>query len=120
MVTELATVHPPAGLVLRSPFVDLVSVGAHHYPLLPVRLLLRDRFPLAEHIRSVSVPTTVIYGTADSVVPARQSRTVADRAAGPTRVVEIEGADHNDPALNYGVRVVQAVADLAGQVGGVA
>ena len=38
VVTELATAHPPAGLVLRSPFIDLAAVGAHHYPVLPVRL----------------------------------------------------------------------------------
>jgi uncharacterized protein len=42
VVTELATEHPPAGLVLRSPFVDLASVGRIHYPFLPVRILLRD------------------------------------------------------------------------------
>jgi hypothetical protein len=45
VVTELATEHPPAGLVLRSPFVDLASVGRVHYPFLPVRALLRDRYP---------------------------------------------------------------------------
>ncbi|MGH2202153.1 hypothetical protein ACQ1ZM_15430, partial [Enterococcus faecalis] len=47
VVTELAAEHPPAGLVLRSPFVDLPSVAAVHYPFLPVRALLRDRFPVA-------------------------------------------------------------------------
>ena len=45
VVTELASEHPPAGLILRSPFVDLASVAAVHYPFLPVRALLRDRFP---------------------------------------------------------------------------
>jgi hypothetical protein len=45
VVSELATEHPPAGLVLRSPFVDLASVGRVHYPFLPVRTLLRDATP---------------------------------------------------------------------------
>ena len=45
VVTELATEHPPAGLVLRSPFVDLAVGRAVHYPFLPVRALLRDRYP---------------------------------------------------------------------------
>jgi alpha-beta hydrolase superfamily lysophospholipase len=40
VVTELATEHPPAGLLLRSPFVDLAAVGHVHYPFLPVRALL--------------------------------------------------------------------------------
>ncbi|HEY0510084.1 MAG TPA: alpha/beta fold hydrolase, partial [Blastococcus sp.] len=50
VVTELATEHPPAGLVLRSPFVDLAAMAGVHYPFLPARLLLRDRFPVAEQL----------------------------------------------------------------------
>src|SRR6266542_4420777 len=48
VVTELAAQHPPAGLVLRSPFVDLASVGRVHYPFLPVGALLWDTYPLAD------------------------------------------------------------------------
>ena len=117
VATELATEHRPAGLVLRSPFVDLASAGREHYPWLPVRLLLRDRYPLAEQLATVPVPTTVIFGSADSVVPAAQSRSVADRAAGPVRVVEIAGADHNDAVLTHGADLVAAVVDLADAMG---
>jgi uncharacterized protein len=95
VVTELATEQPPAGLVLRSPFVDLASVGRLHYPFLPVKTLLRDRYPLADQLARVHVPTTVVYGSRDSIVPPEQSRAVAAVAAGETRVVEIASADHN-------------------------
>ena len=117
VVTELATEHPPAGLVLRSPFVDLASVGRVHYPFLPVRtLLLRDRYPLADHLASVKVPTTVVYGSRDSIVPPEQSRAVAAVAAGETRVVEIAGADHNDRALLDGEKLIGAIVVLAERV----
>jgi hypothetical protein len=102
VVTELATEQPPAGLVLRSPFVDLASVGRVHYRFLPVRTLLRDRYPLADQLARVQAPTTVVYGSRDSIVPPEQSRAVAAAAAGETRVVEIAGADHNDLALLEG------------------
>ena len=46
VVAALQVRHPPAGVVLRSPFTELADVGAHHYPWLPVRALLRDRFPV--------------------------------------------------------------------------
>jgi pimeloyl-ACP methyl ester carboxylesterase len=113
VVTELATEHPPAGLVLRSPFIDLASVGRVHYPVLPVRALLRDRFPLAAQIARVDVPTTVVCGTDDRIVPPDQSRAVAAAAPGTARLVEIEGADHNDRALLDGTALVAAVVDLA-------
>ncbi|MGY1703853.1 alpha/beta hydrolase [Geodermatophilus sp. SYSU D00697] len=113
VVTELATEHPPAGLVLRSPFVDLAAVGSVHYPFLPVRALLRDRYPVAEQIAGVRVPTTVVLGDADSIVPPQQSRAVAAAAAELHRLVEVPGADHNDRVLLDGDALVDAVAELA-------
>jgi uncharacterized protein len=118
VATELATAHPPGGLVLRSPFTDLAAVGRHHYPVLPVRAMLRDRYPVADLIGRITAPTTVIYGTADSVVPATQSRAVAARAGGPTRIVSVPGADHNDHILVGGAPVVDAVVELADRIGG--
>lgn len=113
VVTELATEYPPAGLVLRSPFIDLAAAGQHNYPYLPVRPLLWDRLPVAELIEDVRVPTVVVYGTADSIIPPEQSREVAERAAGPVEVVVVEGADHNDPVLFDGPPLIGAVAALA-------
>jgi fermentation-respiration switch protein FrsA (DUF1100 family) len=117
VVTELALEHPPAGLLLRSPFTELAAVGQQHFPFLPVRLLLRDRFPVLESIARIDVPTTVIYGTSDTVVPAEQSRAVADAAGGPTEVVAVPGADHNDRVLLDGPVVIDAVVALATRSG---
>jgi uncharacterized protein len=113
VVTELAAEHPPAGMLLASPFVDLASVGRVHYPYLPVGLVLRDRYPLVEHLRHVDAPVVVVYGTADRIVPTSQSRAVADAAPRPAGRVEIDGADHDDLELLDGDRLVGAVADLA-------
>ena len=113
VVTALAAEQPPAGLVLRSPFTDLAAVGREHYPFLPVRMLLRDRFPVADLVRRVSAPTVVVYGTNDSVVPPAQSIAVAEAAAGPARQVAVEGADHNDASLLTGPQLLDAVRGLA-------
>ena len=112
VVAELATQHPPAGLVLRSPFVDLAAVGQVHYPFLPVRALLRDRFSTAEHVARVAAPVTVVYGGKDSIVPAKQSRAVAAAAIGHARTVEID-ADHNDLVLLDGSELVRSIVELA-------
>ena len=117
VVTELAAEHPPAGLVLRSPFTDLAAVGRVHYPYLPVRLMLRDHFALISHLAAVEVPVTVVYGTSDSIVPPSQSRSVAESAPRLRRLVEVAGADHNDRALLDGDELVDAVVDLADHVG---
>ena len=116
VVAELAREHPPAALLLRSPFTELADTAAEHYPFLPVRILLRDRFPVTEHVRRLDVPTTVVYGSEDSIVPPAQSRAVADAAAGPVRVVEIRGADHNDPVMLAGSEVVGAMVELVSEL----
>jgi uncharacterized protein len=116
VVTELATERPPAGLVLRSPFGDLASVGRVHYPFLPVAALLRDRYALADQLGKVTAPTVVVYGTSDTIVPPEQSLAVATAAAGPTHVVRVDGADHNDRSLLDGTQLIDAVVQLADRV----
>jgi len=112
VVTELATEHPPAGLVLRSPFVDLASVGRVHYPFLPVALMLKDEYPLARHLAALDLPVTVVYGGEDSIVPTAQSRAVAE-AARDVVAVELAGANHNDRVLLDGDELLDAIDQLA-------
>lgn len=118
VATELAAEHPPAGLVLRSPFMSLVELGQVHYPLLPVGLLLRDRYPVVDHVGRVKAPVTVVLGTADSIVPPEQSRAVARAAGELAELVEVPGADHNDRELLDGRALVEAVMSLVDQVEG--
>ena len=116
VVAGLQQRHRPAGIVLRSPFTDLADVGRHHYPWLPVRTLLRDRFPVLDPIAASDVPVTVIYGDRDGVVPTELSSRVANSAPSLVERVVLEGADHND-AVMFGRRVADAVDRLAREVG---
>lgn len=112
VVAALASRRPPAGMVLRSPFTDLADVGAHHYPWLPVRLLLRDRFPVLDHVRDSAVPVTVIRASRDSVIPADLSHRVAEGAGRLVEEVVLDDVDHNDPAM-FGAPVADAVVRMA-------
>ena len=116
VVASLQQRHPPAGVVLRSPFPELAAVAAHHYPWLPVRGLLRDRFPVLEPMADSDVPTVVVYGDRDSIVPPQLSAQVADAVAEPVAEVVLVGADHNDAAMS-GPDVAAAVERLADHVG---
>jgi uncharacterized protein len=103
----LAAQSPPAALVLRSPFPELAAVGRSVYPFLPVGTLLRDRFPVTEHLAAYDGPVLVVAGDADRIVPTRLSVQVAEAAGADLSV--IGGVGHNDRALLDGDRFLDAV-----------
>jgi fermentation-respiration switch protein FrsA (DUF1100 family) len=102
---RLAVERPPAALVLRSPFASLAEVGQHHYPLLPVSLLLADRYDSAALAARLSAPLLVVAGERDRIVPAAHSRRLFAAAPEPKRLVVLPGVDHNDHELNAGPRL---------------
>src|SRR5690606_33893617 len=112
VAVEVAATHAPEILVLRSPFPSLVDVAKYHYRLVPVGLLLRDRFQIDDHLRGLAVPTLVVAGTADTIVRPELSRRVYEAAAGPKSLVEMEGLGHNDPELAAGDRLATVVRDF--------
>ena len=109
VAVDLAVEHPPAALVLRSPFTSMADVGQHHYPFLPVRLLLRDRFAAIDQIRRIRVPLLVIAGGHDRIVPIENSRRLYDAAVAPKTLLVLPDADHNDDELLAGDEMVRAI-----------
>jgi fermentation-respiration switch protein FrsA (DUF1100 family) len=115
VAARLASEHLPAALILRSPFTSLPDIGAHHYPILPVRWLLKDRYPVMSLVRNLRTPILVIAGERDQIVPPSFSEQVYDAAAPPRRLEMIPDADHNDDALLSGTRMMRAITVFLGQ-----
>ena len=113
---RLAVERPPAALVLRSPFASLAEVGRHHYPVVPVSLLLRDRYESAALAGRLTAPLLVVAGARDRIVPLAHTRRLFAAAPRPKRLVVLDGAGHNAPDLLAGPRLVD---ELRGFLGGV-
>jgi uncharacterized protein len=109
---SLATEHPPAALILRSPFASLPDIAAVHYRWVPSGLLLRDRYLNTEAIAEVDAPVMVIAGAADSIVPEDQSRAVYEAANQPKQLLVIDGAGHNDVVLLDGEEMIEAITEF--------
>ena len=110
VAVKLASEHPPSALILRSPFTSMADVGRYHYPWLPVRLLLRDRYDSLSLIPRTQTRLLIIAGDRDSVVPTEFSRQLYDAAPQPKTFVSIGGADHNDDELLDGRVMIEAIA----------
>ncbi len=83
-------------LILVTPFDSLTDVAARHYPFVPVRWLLLDRFESWKFAPLVKAPTLVIAAEHDEVVPRSSTKALADRfQGGTTTLLTIPGAGHN-------------------------
>lgn len=91
-----------AGLVLLTPFDSLASVAQHHYPLLPVRLLMRDQYPAADWLRTLRNPAVFILAGNDEIVPAEFGQKLHDAYDGPKKLIIAPGAGHNDIVFRLG------------------
>jgi hypothetical protein len=116
IAVQIASERSPAALILRSPFVSMIEVGRFHYPFLPVRWLLRDRFASIDRIRSLRCPLLVVAGEEDRIVPISQSRRLYDAAPSPKTLEVLPGADHNDFELLAGNGMIQAVVRFLQQM----
>jgi hypothetical protein len=85
-----------AGALLITPWDRLENVAAHHYPWMPVRLFLRDRYDSVSHLGQLGRPVQVAVAERDSIVPARFGTALYQALAQPKRLAVIPGADHND------------------------
>ena len=83
-------------MILENTFSSVPDVAAHHYPWLPVRLLMRTRFDSAAKIGSYHGPLYQSHGDRDSIVPLEFAQRLFDAANEPKQFLLIEGADHND------------------------
>jgi pimeloyl-ACP methyl ester carboxylesterase len=82
--------------VLITPFDSLAAVAAGHYPIFPVRLLLRHPFPSADWARKARAPALILAAERDDIVPARHARRLAQAWAGKSEAHVLAGTGHND------------------------
>lgn len=102
---ELATrdeAEDAAGLIVESTFTSISEMSALQYggllQLLPVDLLLTERFDSVDKIESIKCPIHLIHGKEDSKVPFQMSRELSKKAPSATLHL-IDGAGHEDCCL---------------------
>ncbi len=98
VASATAAAHPDriAGLLLLTPFDSLAHVAQHHYPLLPVRWIMRDKYPSEEWLKQYRGPVAIILAEDDTIVPAKFGRKLYETYAGPKKLIIADQADHND------------------------
>jgi pimeloyl-ACP methyl ester carboxylesterase len=91
----LASERKVSAVVLVTPFDSLVEVAKHHYPYLPVRLMLRHPFESVERAPRLAMPLLCLAADRDNVIPAAHARRLYEAWGGPKQWILLEGAGHN-------------------------
>ncbi len=112
---EVAYRHQDAvrGLLIESGFAAFSSLLSHLG--IPASSLGVDdpEFPNLAKIRSIEVPTLVIHGEWDQIIPASEGETLyRGSAASKKRLLIIPGADHNDIMLVGGQTYFGAIREF--------
>ncbi len=102
VAVQMASEHHPRALALLAPFTSLGDAAARHFPMLPARYLLWDRFDNRAKIGEIGAPLIIAHGEADDVIPAELGRRLFDAARQPKRAIFLKNAGHwIDPALAF-------------------
>ena len=96
VAVRLAAERPARALILESPFTSTVDVAERWAPLLPVRLLMRDRYLSRDWIGRVHCPVLVVHGDRDGVIDFTFGRRLFDLANPPKTFVRMPGGGHDD------------------------
>ena len=98
--------HPPAALVLVSPFTSVLDVVRDHVVCMP-SCLVTDKWATKRRTHELRLPVLVLHGTKDSIIPMAQGEAVAAAIPG-ARFERVEGRDHNDIWTDDAVEAARA------------
>jgi fermentation-respiration switch protein FrsA (DUF1100 family) len=109
---ELALRHPEAaGLVVESSFTSIYDMAMleARYVLLPVNLLLNQRFDSIDKVGRLRLPVLYIHGTADEIVPFGMGKALYNATPLARGFVVVTAGRHEDNAAVGGAGLRAAI-----------
>jgi fermentation-respiration switch protein FrsA (DUF1100 family) len=94
----LATKHKPAALIVESSFTSAVEMAAHLYPIMPVRLISRLKYPVIDFVAGITCPVLIVHSRDDEIIPFVMGKALYKAAPAPKAFLELTG-DHNNGFL---------------------
>ncbi len=109
---------PVCGLVLFTPWDSLAELAQSHYPILPAKLLLRDRYDSLRNLTGTSLPVAIVAAERDAIVPALHARRLYAALSSPKKLWILPDAEHNafpsHPTAPWWNEVIDWVTRAAG------
>lgn len=113
---DLAVKENCCALILETPFTSIKEMGKELYPLLPINLFLRTKYGSLSKIGDVKVPTLIMHGDKDELVPFEQGRKIYEAANEPKEFYTIPGANHNDTYIVGGEEYFDTIRNFVNKL----
>lgn len=93
---QMALEYPTGPIILQAPFTSLADVGQFHYPFLPIKFFLKDKFDNLHKAPKMRVPVLIIHGQNDVIIPVQFGKRLYEAFPEPKQMQIIPDAGHND------------------------
>jgi len=101
---------PIQGVALFTPWDTMPDLAQTHYPYLPARWLVLDRYDNIENLQGFEGNVAVILAGSDEVVPVKHGKKLYEGITANKRLWSFEGATHNEmpiePELHWWKEVI--------------
>ncbi|MGH9311544.1 MAG: alpha/beta hydrolase [Vicinamibacterales bacterium] len=119
VAVDLAANVPAGAVILEGALASVVALGQQHYPIFPIRLIIRNPFESIDKVHRITAPLLFLHSPEDDVIPIAEGRRLYDAARSPKRFVEVRGghiyANDVDRAVFFGA--IRAFLDEYGLLG---
>jgi uncharacterized protein len=96
VASYLASKRPLSRVALVTPFDSLAATAQAHYPVFPVRWLLRDRYESLRYLPQHQGELLIVRAGRDQVIPAANTDQLIAALPQRPQVLDISDAGHND------------------------
>jgi len=94
----LGVQHTPAAVIIESSFSSGVDMAHRLYPFLPVRLITRLQYPVADYAAHLDCPVLVVHSKHDEIIPFTMGQAIYAAVKQQKKFLELRG-DHNNGFL---------------------
>lgn len=109
VAAEMARRGRGSRLVLVTPYTSIPDLVTDRAPVVPARVLLADHFDTLAKASAIRVPTLVIHGDDDEIVPFWMGERLASSIRG-ARLLVVPGGRHGDLFARDAERLTSAIA----------
>jgi len=85
-------------IILESSFISIPELARKYYPIFPIKLLARIKYPVIDYVKQISCAKLIIHSIDDELIPYQHGQRNFQMAYEPKRFLSIRGS-HNEGFL---------------------